>query len=222
MQKLKRALSLLAIGLLGLTLGTYVSWAPAHGQRFLQLRFGSAGTITFDLATVQLLQPGRFTIKATTMDDPDVMRFKLGVLKAAHAFCAHGVGKYSMPRSLLTLGPPDMPIRDIVVAKTKENWKYVLWSYPYLRLAIGSHEYSSSLNCGRGSDYGQLQDAILNGLRDKELFDCDRGLSGTFLNQNDDPTKAITGFVPAGSIMEHLYYAVCRAVTHTEPYKPHN
>lgn len=220
MAKARWITSLIAMVSVGLTLGTSASRA-GQGKRFLQLRFDAESTVTFDLATVQILQPGRFTIIATTMDDPDVMRFKLRALNAADTFCGLSVGKYPMPKTLFTLGPPNMPVQDIVVGKNMQNAKYVQWSYPYLRLAFNAHsENEGILLCGRSSEYMQNRELILNGLQDKELFDCERGLTGTFLDQNEDPTKAMTYVVRAGTIGARIYNSVCRAVTHTEPYDP--
>jgi hypothetical protein len=53
------------------------SWASDETDRFVE--FSHHGeTTTYDLATVQMLQPGRFTIFSTSIDDPDVIKFELG------------------------------------------------------------------------------------------------------------------------------------------------
>ena len=51
-------------------------------QRFLEFSAPGGKTQTYDLGTVQIVQPGRFTIISTSIDDPDVMRLELKVLAA--------------------------------------------------------------------------------------------------------------------------------------------
>ena len=61
-----------------LPLPTTLTGQPSSGQagRFLESS-GSGDTTTFDLNTVQKMQPGRFTIISTSIDEPDVMKFRL-------------------------------------------------------------------------------------------------------------------------------------------------
>jgi hypothetical protein len=62
---------------------------------------------------------------------------------------------------------------------------------------------------------------ITNGSRSKEIYDCKRGLSGIFLDENDDFTKApLISPVGPGTNGENYYRAVCLAVMHQEPYLP--
>lgn len=192
------------------------SWASE--QRSLQFRFGMGQTITYDLQSVQLIQPGRFAIIATTIDDPDVIQFKLKALNIARDYCNRPPGHYPIPNVLFTLGPPDMSPRDIKVIF--DSKKTVMLFYPYKRLMEGTDRGGQVFNCGRPSEFGENYSAITGGLREKVLFDCERGLYGEFLDERDDPATASTQLVSVGTWGASLYEAVCRAVTHKEPYMP--
>src|SRR5262249_23924600 len=48
-------------------------------KSFVEFKDGKQ-TRTYDLRTIDVIQPGKFVIVETTLDDPDVMRFKLKVL----------------------------------------------------------------------------------------------------------------------------------------------
>jgi hypothetical protein len=111
------------------------SWARDQ-ENFLELP-GDAHTVTYDLRTVQMIQPGRFTVIYTTIDHPDVMKLKLKALGTLRTYCSRPAGQYEAPADLLTLGPPDMPVQNIEVS-TRQG-KLVLWSFPYKRLAIGQN-----------------------------------------------------------------------------------
>jgi hypothetical protein len=63
-------------------------------------------TTTYDLRTVNLIQPGKFVIVETIIDEPDVMRFKLKVLDTLRSQCDRPVGSYPAPAETFTLGPP--------------------------------------------------------------------------------------------------------------------
>ena len=69
--------------------------------------------MTVDLNTVQIIQPGRFTVIETTIDNPDMMRFELKVLAVLRTYCARAAGQYAAPADLLMLGPPDMPVKKL-------------------------------------------------------------------------------------------------------------
>lgn len=192
------------------------SWASE--QRLLQFRFGVSQTITYDLQTVQKIQPGRFAIIATTIDDPDVIQFKLKALNIARDYCNRPPGHYPIPNALLTLGSPDMSPRDIKVIS--DSKKTVMLFYPYKRLMVGTDRGGQVFNCGRPSEFIENKRAITDGLREKFLFDCERGLYGEFLDERDDPATALTQMVSVGTWGASLYEAICRAVTHKEPYMP--
>lgn len=195
-----------------LPLPTALTGQPSSGQagRFIEFP-GSGDTITFDLNTVQKMQPGRFTIISTSIDEPDVMKFRLKALDVVRSYCAFADGKYPAPADLLTLGSPDKSVENIEVKN-----KFVQWSYPYEGVPGGG----VILACDRPADYTEARSLIINGTRTKYLYDCKRGLYGAFLHQNDDPTKAMTAFPPKGSIAFKYYLSACQAVTHEAAYIP--
>jgi hypothetical protein len=88
------------------------SWARDQKERFLEIP-NDKTTVTFDLNTVQIIHPGRFTIIETEIDNPDMMRFELKVLAVLRTYCARAAGQYAAPADLLMLGPPDMPVKKL-------------------------------------------------------------------------------------------------------------
>jgi hypothetical protein len=202
------------------------SWAGDQETRFLEFPGGN-DTTTYDLNTVQLIQPGRFTIVSTAIDNPDVMKFKLNVLDTLRTYCARADGKYPAPANIFTLGPPDMPVQSIDVGSNPTNFaKRILWFYPYRRLAVsmdhGLEQTFDVLSCKQGSEKEDMAswNMITNGTRQKILFDCKRGVTGYFFldEKNEQPT--LTGIVPKGTQVFEEYLSVCRAVTHEAPYLP--
>jgi hypothetical protein len=90
------------------------SLAGQDDKRFIEFqRRGS--TETYDLSTVQILQPGRFTIVSTSIDAADVMKLKLKVLDTLRTHCKQPSGTYPAPTDLFILGPPDMDVESIEV-----------------------------------------------------------------------------------------------------------
>jgi hypothetical protein len=216
------------LGMIFLALAA-VSTARAgdEDRRFLEFT-GGGDTTTYDLNTVQIIQPGRFTIVSATIDIPDLMRFKLKVLDTLQTYCTRADGQYPPPADLLMLGPPDMPVKSIDVGSNPTNLvKRILWFYPYRRLAVsmeqGLEQTFEILSCNLGSEaedrsyFRKAMAVITDGSRLKHLFDCRRGLMGFFLDDNKD---ALTGFVPKGTQAFEQYLSVCRAVTHEAPYVP--
>jgi hypothetical protein len=190
-------------------IASYPLWAGDQEKRFLEFP-RSGDTTTFDLNTVQIIQPGIFTIIGTTIDNPDVMKFRLRALDVVRSYCGRPVGRYPAPADLLTLGSPDKPVESIEVRNNS-----VQWNYPYERVRGGE-----ILLCNRPSDYTEARSLITNVTRDKYLYDCKRGVYGAFLHESDDLTKAMTAFPPKGSIIFKYYLSVCQAVTHEAPYVP--
>jgi len=173
---------------------------------------------TFDLNTVQIVQPGRFSIVQTETYQPDVMAFALNAQDILGKFCAQPDGKYPPPRGLLSLGPPDMPVQNIEVMRDS-----VVWQYPYRRLAYRDEQKLHFLICrGEGKTQAQWfleqRAEITNGKRMKYLFDCTRGMSGHFFPGSDDPAKAMMSFVKPDTMGEAYYERVCLAVTKKMPY----
>jgi len=205
----------------------YPCWAAEQDRRFLEFP-NDNDTTTFDLSTVQIVQPGRFIVIATKINSPDVMALELKALDTLRTYCARPAGKYPAPADLLTLGRPDMSVENIVV-KSSRTSKWVYWSYPYKRLAMstaqGLDEKGTILYCREQSKteaqfFLERRAEITNGSRMKHLFDCRRGLGGMFFNNNDDPSKAITSPVKRGTFGEDKYFRVCVAVMNEMPYLP--
>ena len=205
--------------------------ALTQDERFVEFPAPRDQTMTYDLSTVQMMQPGRFTIIGTEIDSDDVMRFELDVLDSLRAYCKRPDGKYAPPKDLFRLGPPDLPIKTIEVTSNQKNsFKGVFWSYPYVRLAtqfdqgaINPARFHLTCRSWEGTEeelYAYRRSAILNGIKFKYLFDCKRGLTGVFLHQDDDPSKAITGTVRPQSFEGEFYRGVCRRVMREKPFTP--
>jgi hypothetical protein len=129
-----------------------------------------------------------------------------------------------------------MPIRSIEVTSSQTQlagrnypFKMVSWPYPYTRLATQIRgELSPAqgfLHCRQWSEseeklYAETRALIMNGIRSKELFDCKRGLSGVFIHEDDDPSKAITGVVRPQSYNGQYYRSICLRVMQETPYSP--
>ena len=123
-----------------------VAWpslAADQSGRFVEFQ-GLGKTPTYDLNTVKVMQPGRFTVMETTIDDADVMKLELKVLDALRSYCKRSDGHYPPPSDFLTLGSPDMQIKAIDVVTYSPpiagTSKAVYWYYPYERLTIHTNE----------------------------------------------------------------------------------
>jgi len=215
------------------------SWAGDQGDRFLEFQ-RDRDTLTYDMNTVQMIGPSRFTIIHTTIHTPDMMKLELKALATLQPYCGRADGKYPAPADMLTVGPPDLPVENIEVATNQIKsggriypHKTVSWGFPYKRLAINAQggliQYPGPvIHCKDQlitepeyqSRIAETRSVIVNGIRAKELFDCKRGQSGIFLDENDDPTKAKTYFVQPDTLMLRYYLGVCDRVTHEAPYWP--
>jgi hypothetical protein len=215
------------------------SWASDPDSRFLEFQ-EDHDTLTYDIDTVHMIGPSRFTITHTTIATPDMMKLELKALATLQPYCGRADGKYPAPADMLTLGPPDLPMENIEVTtnQTKSGGrsyphKAVSWSFPYKRLAInlqgGLVQYPVPVIQCEGqliteteyqSRIAEARLVVMNGIRVKELFDCKRGQSGIFLDENDDPTNAKTYFVRPDTLMLRYYLGVCYRVTHESPYWP--
>jgi hypothetical protein len=82
-----------------------------ENERFIEFPWPGGKTRTYDLRTIQMIQPGRFTILSTSIDDADVMKFELKALDTLRSYCKRPDGSYPPPTDLSTLGPPDLPIK---------------------------------------------------------------------------------------------------------------
>jgi tetratricopeptide (TPR) repeat protein len=194
-------------------------WAGEQEGRFLELQNNNR-TTTYDLSTVQVIQPGRFSITGTTIDEPYMINLELKLLGALRPYCDRPAGKYLFPVGLLTFDPPDMPVKSIEVqgVQSKKSKKIVLWEHPY-KWYTNLHPFF--LSCEK-QDLLEQEQLIKNGSRMKELFDCRRGLSGSFYDaiDNGDPSKVSTYVVLPDSGFEIHYLRVCYAVMHEWPYMP--
>jgi hypothetical protein len=209
--------------------GNTLSSAAELADRFLELST-DRDTTTYDLNTVQVIVPGKFTVIKTTIDNPDVMTLELTALDAIRSYCAQPDGSYSPPDRLFTLGKPDMPVEQITVKSGQTElggkmyaWKRVVWRMPYKRLAIGgSEEWPSFFNCVgplvKSSDFEVKRSGILNGTREKMMYDCKHGVMGSFEYEEDDVSKAFLGTVQGGFLRD--YVALCRKLGTAEPYLP--
>jgi hypothetical protein len=199
-------------------------------DRFLELS-NDGDVTTYDLTTVQIILPGKFTVIGTTIDNPDVMKLELTALDTLRSYCGKPDGTYSPPDGLFTLGKPDMPVANITVksGQTKIGeksyaFKQVIWGLPYRRVAIGSEERPSFFDCegpqvkSKDDEYQGLRSLFLNGIRRKTMYDCKRGVMGVFIHEDDDVSKVISGTVRGGFLRD--YIALCRKLGTADPYLP--
>src|SRR5260370_18215306 len=152
-----------------------VRQATALGDtRWVELDYG-ARTITYDLTTVQMIAPGKFTIISTTVDHPDVMKLNLAVLDTLRSYCNQPDGKYAPPVELFLLGKPDMPVEKIEVetkpASRGKNFKNVSWRPPYRKLALNLRFFDCEGSAVESADeeYAWMRFRIMNGLPAKEM-----------------------------------------------------
>jgi hypothetical protein len=167
------------------------SWA-AQDEWFVEFPdIGHGGrTLLYDLRTVQTIQPGRFTIVSTWIDDADMMAFELKALDTLRTYCKSPDGKYPPPTNVFTMGSPDLSVNDIEVQTKnpgrKDEYKIASWDYPYKRIAIEERDgtffqMKLYLECKRQfrdplESYLEKRAEITNGERARQLFDCKRGL----------------------------------------------
>ena len=203
------------------------SWALEDQNRFIELSDDN-NSETYDLNTVQVIVPGRFTIIKTTIDKPDVMKLELTALGTLQSYCARPDGTYLAPTELFTLGPPDMPVRNIEVGSDKKNkLRTVDWFYPYKRLALQTNaglqeRFTVPVFCANKSAVRKLivewRATITNGTQAKYQFDCKRGMMSVPIIGEDDPAKAQMFFVQGG--WRNDYILVCYKVTNEVPVLP--
>jgi hypothetical protein len=216
-----------------LMLLTDLGEVTAFGEgRWFELDYDDI-TITYDLTTVQMIQPGKFTIISTTIYHPDVMKFKLVVLDTLRSYCRLPDGKYDPPVKLFTLGKPDMPVEKIEIeTKQTDNggskkFKHVIWRMPYRKLArngqTGLEEDIGFFTCegpavkSADEDYEEMRSVTMNGTSMKEMYDCKHGVMGTFIHTDDPLSKVIAGTNIRGAFLK-AYLGLCRAVTGEAPY----
>jgi hypothetical protein len=198
-------------------------------QRFVEFPFYGGKTRIYDLRTVQTIQPGRFTIISTVIDDGDLMTLELKVLDTLRTYCTRPDGKYPPPTTLFTSGQPDLPITNIEVKRYKDNQsKTASWQYPYKRFAV-EHlgEFITEdalLICKEGSRdewelFREQKKSITDGERHKEVFDCRRALWGYFPSENVDAGQIQLNKVSPDTNGDLVYRDICLKVTHETPYQ---
>lgn len=189
-------------------------WAQNEGrQRFVEMP-RDMGSATYDLATVRMLQAGKFTVMVTTVDSPIVKQFKLAALDTLASYCSRDPGQYPVPKNLLSLGLPTSPVKDIDVAEPSTNDKLVTWPDPY-----NENEFFILLACHDNKPleplYKRQRADIFNGSRSKELFDCRNGLYGWGVKEDDDIELSRVTMEPvqADTAFEKEFSRMCSSVT---------
>lgn len=215
-------LSLVRYAFIGFVLTCHPLLANESDNRFIEFQGPNDTTVSYDLATVEMIQLGRFTIVQITMDEPDAIKFKLKSLDMLMEYCSKPLGRYAVSKNVFILGSPDIPVREIEIKQSEFKEKVALWAYPYRRFAFSDDTPELvNLSCGNTTEYTEIRNQIINGIRAKYLYDCKRGIDGMFLNQDhDDFTKVSTGFVRRGTYDAEYYEGVCRAVMKQSPYLP--
>jgi len=212
-----------------------------ENERFVEFPWLEGKTRIYDLRTIQMIQPGRFTILSTSIDDANVMTFELKALNTLRSYCKRSDGSYPPPTDLFTLGPPDLPIKNIEVKSSQTKlgqFKSATWSYPYKKFAIEDpgefvqeEDYfycRDGTTRNEGDLYLKKRASITNGEQTKEMFDCKRGLRGDFVTLDDetpgpdrfwpsDPAKVGMDVVRPHSNGDLLYQSICLRVMHEKP-----
>jgi hypothetical protein len=176
------------------------------------------GRLIFDLNTVKMIEPGRFSLTERRIDELDIMRLRLKVLTTLQRYCERADGTYPAPTDFLTLGAPNLPVKNIEVGRG-----LVTWPYPYKRLGpTAAAVHCKSSDPARSEIDLFLDDIspIINGFPSNVLYDCNKGLSGTLVTENDDPTNTQTSSVQKDARVFANYVVACRAVMHEQPYIP--
>lgn len=200
------------------TLLIAASSAPTLGQssaRFVEFA-GDGATITFDLTTVEILVPGKFTILGTTIDQPNQMKVRLKAHDLLKRYCEKPVGNYPPPDDVFVLGAPDATVENIRVAKV-DKAKIATWKIPYKLVETSPRV---GLNCDRPSYYVEGRNQILHGYQAKFVFDCNRAVAGMLVNKSDALGEAITFQLTGQENMAFWYAVVCLRVTKASPYLP--
>jgi hypothetical protein len=112
-----------------------------------------------------------------------------------------------------------MPVKEIEVKLTSPTgYKIASWWLPYRKKMVGERAGHTIYLC-RLHEYAATYNVILNGLRSRVLFDCNRGLRGIFLDEEEtDYRKAQLHPVKYGTVGARYYNGVCRAVTGKDAY----
>jgi hypothetical protein len=189
-------------------------------QRFVEFPTENDVTI-FDLASVKIVQPGRFTILHTTLYNADVMRFRMGIIDVLRQYWSRPDGKYlPPPQNVLSLGPPELSLASI----DKEHG-VVAWPLPYVRFKLYRNEQDSQFyDCNHDErktdeqNYSDQRRLLTNGSTSQYLFDCRCAFLG--LVHDDDVSGATLIPMTKGRVITHYYERSCLTVTHEMTLEP--
>jgi hypothetical protein len=203
------------------------SVAAGSSDTFVEISRGTqTETWTYDLRSVQLIEPEKFTVNVTVVADPDVMRFNLKSLDTLWTYCEHPDGQYPAPPDLLTLGKPDMPVEKIKVETSHGlmESKVISWRVPYNRLPWRDLRSYAMVFCWGGTPangtewYRQARSVIVNGYRARYFYDCKRAVMGHFFEEKEDVSETFVVHRDTGFARD--YQALCQRVTGKAPYPP--
>jgi hypothetical protein len=154
-------------------------------------------TDVFDLDTVHMTLPGKFTMVETIIDDPERVALQLNILDVLRPYCARPDARYPAPQKLLSMLNSEFA-PDIIEVNDAGIYKALSWSYiPMTGWNV------TSLQCRTATEredhwYLRQRSLITDGLKIKAIFDCKRGLSGFFL-------KDTGSGAPSNPVAEYLF-----------------
>jgi len=170
------------------------SAAGASG-RFLEVHSPYGGTDMYDLGTVHMIQPGRFTMTYSRFSDAGEIALRLNILDVLKSYCKRPEGRYPVPQQLLTiLSGANVEITGLdganAAIEVTDLEKFSLVDWYYVQTAGPAIEFSS-LPCNtqdeaEGNWYFRERAKITDGQKSTILFDCKRGLSGDSTTRNPD------------------------------------
>ena len=129
----------------------------AAPERFVEFQ-KPTHTRTFDLSTVQVLQPGRFTIESVEIGTREAIDYLLAALDSVNERCSSPVGEYPAPAIPLPFGPSDAGVQPIKVS-IEGSLKIASWSAPYWSLK------GMTIDCTSPNGWLEARSRILNGNR---------------------------------------------------------
>lgn len=193
-------------------------------ERFIEIG-DDTSTTTFDLSTVNVIQPGKFSVIYMTTDNPDVIRLRLAIIDDLKSACSKPFGEYDISMKVIDIKKPDMPVEKIRVYDLS-GAKVTRWSKPYLEYSFikdGKVKQADEFfPCGTKRQklddyYMETRSSIMGGIREKIMFDCRRGLMGVYPRENDTSPLLLTEI--RGAYVTY-YKKVCPKVTGEPPYLP--
>jgi hypothetical protein len=123
------------LGVLALSVATLQSaFAAGPSGRFVEFHSPGGWTDIYDIETVRMILPGRFTVIKTTIDDPDKIPLKLDIFRILKTYCERPEGNYPLPQKLVTMaGLPTSSVfkvtnETIEVMSVDEELKTIYWA----------------------------------------------------------------------------------------------